>query len=100
LVLLENTEGVTATYTPQSDFSVAHPQYGPFLLIEVVSDPEKQSDRWRMLLQAIAVCRFQRHFRKEGEDPVIMCCYFNKKWEVELYFVSLNEHTKEVVSIL
>ncbi|PVF92091.1 hypothetical protein CPB86DRAFT_240083 [Serendipita vermifera] len=78
-VLLIEAEGLTARhYSPQSIVSVAHPKYGPFLMIEVVSGDE-ESDRWRMLLQSIAVCRFQNRFIDSDDPPVIVCAAISAK---------------------
>lgn len=99
-ILLENGDGAIRRYTPYSDYSIAHPDYGPVLMIGVVSDSEKESNRWRLLLHSIAVIRYQGQFCREGEQPIVMCAYLNKMYVMEIYLVYSNQETNQVVSTL
>lgn len=84
-----STKGVR--YDPKSDFSLKSSCFGPILLVEVVSDTKYESDRSRMLVQAVPVCRVAGALCKPDERPLITCGYVNKDLVLEVYFVFINE---------
>jgi hypothetical protein len=43
-------------YTPQSDFHFSIREF-PFIVLEVISDPHREADRYRMLIQAAFIVR-------------------------------------------
>ncbi|RUS17442.1 hypothetical protein BC937DRAFT_89975 [Endogone sp. FLAS-F59071] len=74
-------------YSPGSNFFFAS-DYGPLLLGETVSDPKGESDRYRTLLEASAVCRVTNTTRRDdNNDFVLLCYYVNKNYHVERYVV-------------
>jgi len=51
----------------------------PFILLEVVSDENRESDRYRMLIQASCIARFANTTSNPTTDPfVVMAIFFNK----------------------
>ncbi|KAG1728288.1 uncharacterized protein EDB91DRAFT_1228495 [Suillus paluster] len=77
-------------FRPRSDFMVSLPKFlCPFLISEVVSQ-EKEEDRYRMLLQAIAVARAGQYLIREGA-PVhffVVAIYLRADLTVERYVVA------------
>jgi hypothetical protein len=72
------------SYSPHSDFLLNTP-YVPIVINETVS-PEDESDRYRMLLQAMVYIRVGNYLRT-SHDLVILCFYLNTKFEAERYLV-------------
>ena len=67
---------------------------------QIVSE-DKESDRWRMLFEGVAVCRYQNRIRKDRE-AVILCLYLNKQYKMERYLVyqDVGENTRDVSVLL
>jgi hypothetical protein len=72
------------TYSPKSDFLLNTP-YVPIVINETIS-PTDESDRCRMLLQAMAYVRVGNHLRTK-RNLVILCFYLNANLEAERYLV-------------
>jgi hypothetical protein len=81
------------TFRPHSDFSFAKATYGPLILGEIVLDKDAELDRWRMLFEGIAVCRYQNIIRGDRE-AIILCLYLNKDYKMERYLVYQDADTK------
>jgi hypothetical protein len=73
------------TFKPRNDFCLFNPIYGPLIMGEIVSD-EGGSDRWRMLFEGIAVCRYQNKIRRNRE-AIVLCLYLNNDYKMERYLV-------------
>ena len=108
-------------YTPKSDFSFLMRHCGkgktaptklvwvltcdhmlvvvvPLIISEVVSD-EKNSDRWRMLLQAIALVRMGNYLLKEDRsgDFFVIAIYVTNAFVAERYFLYQPDKLKRKV---
>jgi hypothetical protein len=79
-------------FKPRSDFSLVEATYGPLILGETVSDTGAELNRWRMLFQGIAVCRYQNMIR-EDRKAVTLCLYLNNAYEMERYLVYQDADT-------
>ena len=79
-----DTESDPRSYSPHSDFLLNTP-YVPIIINETVS-PLDESDRCRMLLQAMVYVRVGNHLRTSC-NLVIPCFYLNTNFEVERYLV-------------
>jgi hypothetical protein len=87
------------TLQPRNDFCLFDPVYGPLIMGEIVSDVGG-SDRWRMLFEGIAVCRFQNR-NQTGRKAIVLCFYLNKDYEMERYLVyQAAEVNERDVSVL
>ena len=89
------------SYRPKSDFSVSYwPSGCPCLIGEVVSDKTKtEEDRWRMLVQGIAIARaggvlITPSFDKHGF--VLMAIYVSAKLVAFRHLLRVNPQNKEV----
>jgi hypothetical protein len=90
-------------YTPKNDFCVWFEKSGsfalPLIIGEVVSFPSEK-DRYRMLLQAVALARLTFALRKSGstEHPFIGAVYLTRLMTAERYIVmKLHSGSDEVV---
>ena len=91
-------------YTPRNDFGVWFDKFGfslPLILGEIVSF-SNEKDRYRMLLQAIALARliFTLCNRKSGstKHPFIVAVYLKQSMTAERYILmKLNSESDEVV---
>jgi hypothetical protein len=72
------------SYSPNSDFLLNTP-YVPVIINETIS-PKNESDRCRMLLQAMVYVRVGNYLR-DSRDLVILCFYLNTNFEAERYLV-------------
>jgi hypothetical protein len=72
------------SYSPKSDF-LLNTRYVPIIINETVS-PTDESDRCRMLLQAMVYVRVGNYLRT-SRNLVILCFYLNSKFEAERYLV-------------
>jgi len=86
------------TFKPRSDFCLYCDTYGPLIIAEIISE-ENESDRWRMLFEGIAVCRYQNMVRKDRE-AIVLCLYLNKEYMMERYLVYQAEGDTRDVSVL
>ncbi|PCH37321.1 kinase-like protein [Wolfiporia cocos MD-104 SS10] len=94
------------TYKPKSDFmlstasALSDKSALPLILGECVSDPENETDRARMLLQAAVYVRVGNHFR--GDKAFVqLCIYLNKNLGVERYLVYQDDRSNnDAVTIL
>ena len=86
------------SFRPRSDFCLFKAIYGPLILGEVVSDPGG-SDRWRMLFEGMAVCRYQNIVRG-NRGAIVLCLYLNNDYQVERYLVYQAEGNSRDVSVL
>ncbi|KAF9219008.1 hypothetical protein BS17DRAFT_468424 [Gyrodon lividus] len=76
-------------FTPNSDISVTSPGFlCPFVLCEVVSDAT-ETDRWRMLIEAIAAVRAGYHITKCGsaDDFFVVAIYIRAHLTAERYIL-------------
>ena len=75
---------VLCKYTPHSDLSLVSKTYlCHFIIGEVVSQKD-ESDRYRMLLQALMVARVGRFLVKSDKTPfILMALYLKKDLTVE-----------------
>ena len=79
-------------YTPRNDFCVWFETSKfafPLILGEIVSDPRQGKDRFRMLLQAVALARAIFALRKAGsaQYPFIVAVYLTQNMTAERYIV-------------
>lgn len=82
-------------YTPKSDFRVDGLHGFPQLIGEVVSDP-KYSDKWRMLLQSIAIVRAAARSDFSG-NFFVMALYVDDEYVAWRYLVyTAREESKKV----
>jgi hypothetical protein len=72
-------------FRPRSDFSLSVPTYGPLIMGEIISEKD-ESDRWRMLFEGTAVCRYQNTIR-EDRQAIILCLFLNNDYQMERYLV-------------
>ena len=79
-----DSESDPRSYSPNSDFLLNTP-YVPIIINETISPPD-ESDRCRMLLQAMVYVRVGNHLRT-SRDLVILCFYLNRNFEAERYLV-------------
>jgi hypothetical protein len=79
-----DNEDDSRSYSPNSDFLLNTP-YVPIIINETVS-PTNESDRCRMLLQAMVYVRVGNHLRT-SRNLVILCFYLNTDFEAERYLV-------------
>ena len=80
---------ILCKYTPHSDLSlVSAPHLCHFIVGEVISQKD-ESDRYRMLLQAMVAARVGKHLMKSDKTPfILMALYLRKDLTVERYLVS------------
>jgi hypothetical protein len=92
-------------YTPRNDFCVWFEKSKsfkfalPLIIGEVVSE-KNEKDRYRMLLQAVALARLVFALRKSGatKNPFIIAVYLTKYMTAERYIVmKLHSDFDEVV---
>jgi hypothetical protein len=85
-MIIQNVEskGEARSYAPQSDFLLNTP-YVPIVINETIS-PKSESDRCRMLLQAVVSVRVG-NFLRTHRNLVILCFYLNTNFEAERYVV-------------
>ena len=83
------------SYSPNCDFLLNTP-YIPLIISETVS-PKNESDRCRMLLQAMVCVRVGNYLRT-SRNLVILCFYLNTKFEAERYLVyqASTDNTNQV----
>jgi hypothetical protein len=102
-LLLQGTQAeprALYTFNPRSDFSLFKPIYGPLIMGEVVSDERNQSDRWKMLLEGIAVCRYQNMIRGDRE-AIVLCLYLNREYKMERYLIyQTTENIRDVSAFI
>jgi hypothetical protein len=85
------------TFQPRSNFCLFYPIYGPLILGEVISD-DGESDRWRMLFEAVAVCRYQNKNCRTNPEALVLCLYLNGDYKMEHYLVYQAEGDTQDVS--
>ena len=76
-------------YKPNSDLSVISPGFlCPFVICEVISQTDKE-DRFRMLLQGVAVVRVGNYLMKSGSKRpfFIVAIYFTNMLVAERYIM-------------
>ncbi|KAL4062964.1 kinase-like domain-containing protein [Scleroderma citrinum] len=90
LFLHSNTDSnVFFKFTPRSDFGVVYREYlCPLVISETISQ-KKESDRWRMLLQAIAAARAGHFLMRRGTEKhfFVVAIYLRATLEAERYIV-------------
>ncbi|KAK2463917.1 hypothetical protein APHAL10511_004089 [Amanita phalloides] len=79
-----DNKGDPRSYSPNSHFLLKTP-YVPIIINETIS-PKNESDRCRMLLQAMVYVRVGNHLRT-SRNLVILCFYLNAHFEAERYLV-------------
>lgn len=79
-----DNESDPRSYSPNSDFLLNTP-YVPIVINETVL-PKNESDRCRMLLQAMVYVRVGNYLRT-SHNLVILCFYLNTNFEAERYLV-------------
>jgi len=86
LPLIADVFGEKSKYTPNSDASLRINKF-PHLVVEVASN-DKESDRYRMLLQAACLARLGRVLRQSSAPPVIVSAvYINNELSAEWHLV-------------
>ena len=90
-----DSENDPRSYSPNSDFLLNTP-YVPIIINETVS-PTDESDRCRLLLQAMVYVRVG-NFLRTSRNLVILCFYLNTNFEAERYLVyqASTEDTNQV----
>jgi hypothetical protein len=77
------------SYTPRSDFSLRLKNVLTHLIICEVVSKYDESDRYRMLLQAVVAARVAKYLLKDTSDTfVVMAIYITKEFAAERYLVS------------
>ena len=79
-----DNESDPRSYSPNSDFLLNTPHV-PITINETVS-PKNESDRCRMLLQAMIYVRVANYLRT-SHNLVILCFYLNTNLEAERYLM-------------
>jgi len=79
-----DNESDPRSYSPNSDFLLNTP-YVPIIINETIS-PKNESDRCRMLLQAMVYVRVGNHLRT-SRNLVVLCFYLNTNFEAERYLM-------------
>ncbi|KAG9310577.1 hypothetical protein JVU11DRAFT_9132 [Chiua virens] len=85
-------------YKPRSDFGVSVNRFGiPLLVCEVIS-MKKEGDRWRMLLQGIAVARAMHCIKKENSKTrlFVVAIYVRSTLVAQRYIIQANGPAGEV----
>lgn len=93
--------GLPLKCTPRSDSSVWHQKLdSPLIIAEVISIKNEQ-DRYRMLLQAIALACLLFELRKpnSGAHPFIVAVYLTATMTAERYIVMKREIATNEVSV-
>ena len=90
-----DNESDPRSYSPNSDFLLKTP-YVPIIINETIS-PKDESDRSRMLLQAMVYVRVGNYLRT-SRNLVILCFYLNTNFEAERYLVyqASTDNTNQV----
>lgn len=84
-----------AKYSPKSDFRLDN-EYGiPIFLGEIVSDPKNEGDRYRLLLQAIAIIRLAAQF--SDINPALMAIYVDTNYRATRYIVYIDREDEKRV---
>jgi hypothetical protein len=65
----------------------------PFIVSEVVSQ-ENESDRWCMLVQAIAIARAGQYLMKTGKRFFVVAIYLRKNLTAERFIVAQSQGEK------
>ncbi|TDL20627.1 hypothetical protein BD410DRAFT_361709 [Rickenella mellea] len=76
-------------YKPNNNFSLAHPNFSPYIIGEVATD-ESESNRYRMLIQGAAAVRLGNAMRasKSEEQPFILqAIYLTNDFVAERYLM-------------
>lgn len=95
LTLFSDT--VKARYTPRSDFSLGLTYLIVQLIIAEIVSENNESDRYRMLCQAIVATRVAKYLLKESSDTfVLMAIYVTRNFVAERYLVSQTNSSMEV----
>jgi len=81
------------TFKPRSDFCFFYDVYGPLIIGEIISE-KRESDRWRMLFEGAAICRYQ-NMALHSRDAIVLCLYLNKDYKMERYLVYQAPGTQE-----
>ena len=80
---------VLCKYTPHSDLSLVSKTYLCHFIIGEVISQKDESDRYRMLLQALVAARVGRYLMKSDKTPfILMALYLKKDLTVERYLLS------------
>ncbi|KIM53127.1 hypothetical protein SCLCIDRAFT_459901 [Scleroderma citrinum Foug A] len=84
----DNTNALCRFY-PRSDFGVAHPEYLCPLVVSETFYEENESDRWRMLIEAIAAARAGHFLMKSDAEErfFVVAIYLRRSLEAERYIV-------------
>ena len=84
----DNTNALCRFY-PRSDFGVAHPEYLCPLVVSETFSEENESDRWRMLIEAIAAARAGHFLMKSDAEErfFVVAIYLRRSLEAERYIV-------------
>ncbi|KAG9310739.1 hypothetical protein JVU11DRAFT_9344 [Chiua virens] len=91
---------VLCKYKPRSDFGISVNRFGlPLLVCEVISI-KKESDRWRMLLQGIAVARAMHCIKKENNNTrlFVVAIYVRSTLVAQRYIIQANGPAGEVAN--
>jgi len=85
---LDNTDAFYQ-FHPKSDFGVVHPEYLCPLVISETNSEENESDRWRMLIEAIAAARAGHFLMKSDAEEhfFVVAIYLRRSLEAERYIV-------------
>ena len=76
-------------YTPHSDLSLVSAAHLCHFIVGEVISQKNESDRYRMLLQAIVAARVGRYLMQSDKTPfILMALYLRKDLTVERYLVS------------
>ena len=91
------SKDVLYKYQPKSDFmfTTIDGAIGmPLIVGEVISDNE-QSDKWRMLCQAIAIARLLAYFKTVSKTAlVVMAVYIDNNFHADRYLLYVTKATK------
>ena len=83
--------GSWGKYRPKSDCMVTSISFlCPFIISEVISN-EQETDRHRMLLQAIATAQAGQYLMKTGERFFVVAIYLTANLTAERYIVAQTE---------
>jgi hypothetical protein len=87
-------------FHPKNDAMVVSPLFQCPLLISEVASQEDGSDRWRMLLEAIAVARAGQFLMKKNEKNFVIAIYLTAEMIAQRFVVAQTGEDSKVCRML
>jgi hypothetical protein len=97
LIFISNPEMISpCKFRPKNDAMVISPLFQCPLLISEVASQEDESDRWRMLLEAILVAQAGQFLMKNNERYFVVAIYLTARVIAERFVVAQTGEYSEV----